>query len=133
MNPTLARLRQPISFLLVGASSAGLYFLLLWGLQDLITSTILLTACCYAASMVYNFFLQGWMTFRAGAPTPRSLTRFVSMHAIAMALNSLAMAALVDLLRVPLLPGQVFVTACISVLVFLVSKHWVYRTSALPD
>lgn len=127
MSAARRNLRQIVSFVLVGASSTGLYFLLLWALRGTIASTLLLTAACYAISMVYNYVLQSWLTFRAGPPTRRSMARFVAMHLGAMALNSGLMAGLVDGLRLPLYGAQIAVTLVISALVFLVSKHWVYR------
>jgi len=120
-------LRQVLRFVLVGASSTGLYFLLLWLFRDRVESIILLTSFCYAVSMVYNYALQSWLTFRAGPPNLRSMLRFLAMHLSAMALNSLMMAALVDGLGAPLFPAQILVTAIISAMIFLVSKHWVYR------
>ncbi|WP_347268288.1 GtrA family protein [Paracoccus sp. (in: a-proteobacteria)] len=127
MNLAWPHLRQVLSFVLVGASSTGLYFLLLWALSGRIDSVLLLTACCYAISMIYNYVLQSWLTFRAGPPTRRSLSRFGAMHLGAMALNSLLMAGLVEGLGTALFASQIVVTGLISALIFVVSKHWVYR------
>ncbi|QRZ14409.1 GtrA family protein (plasmid) [Paracoccus methylovorus] len=127
MSGTRPDLWQIFRFVLVGASSTGLYFLLLWVFQDRIDSIIALTSVCYAISMVYNYALQSWLTFRAGPPNIRSMLRFITMHLTAMASNSLLMAALVDGLHAPLFPAQIGVTAIISAMIFLVSKHWVYR------
>ena len=44
MSGASQHLRQILSFVLVGASSTGLYFLLLWTLRGSIPSTLLLTA-----------------------------------------------------------------------------------------
>ena len=127
MSGASQHLRQILSFVLVGASSTGLYFLLLWTLRGSIPSTLLLTACCYGISMVYNYILQSWVTFRSGPPTRRSMSRCVAMHASAMALNSGLMAGLVDGLQLPLYMTQVVVTFFISAMIFVVSKHWVYQ------
>ena len=127
MSGASQHLRQILSFVLVGASSTGLYFLLLWTLRGSIPSTLLLTACCYGISMVYNYILQSWVTFRSGPPTRRSMSRFVVMHASAMALNSGLMAGLVDGLHLPLYLTQVGVTLFISAMIFVVSTHWVYQ------
>ncbi|WJS87011.1 GtrA family protein [Paracoccus sp. TOH] len=127
MSPAWAAARQPLSFLAVGASSTGLYFLLLWLLRDRVDGTLLLTGLCYGASMVYNYLLQSGLTFRAGPPTRRSVLRFVVMHLTAMALNSLLMAGLVDGLALPLFKTQLVVTGFVSAMIFLVSKYWVYR------
>lgn len=127
MSRSRAHLRQVLSFLLVGASSTGLYFLLLWALRDRVGSVLLLTACCYAISMVYNYVLQSWLTFRAGPPSRRSLSRFGAMHMAAMALNSVLMAGLVEGLGAPLFASQIAVTGMISAMIFFISKHWVYH------
>jgi putative flippase GtrA len=133
MIAPLSRLRQPLSFIAVGASSAGLYFLLLWALQDRVASTILLTALCYLASMVYNFCLQGWLTFRSGRPSRRRVARFAVLHVGALMLNSLLMWSLVDGLRLPLIVSQLMVTAGITIMIFFVSKHWVYQIDPNRD
>ena len=54
MSGARQNLRQIISFILVGATSTGMYFLLLWALRGSISSTTLLTACCYGISTVDN-------------------------------------------------------------------------------
>lgn len=87
----------------------------------------MLTAACYAISMLYNYLLQSWFTFRVGRLTGRGLRRFVLMHLGAMAVNSAAMALLVETLSAPLLASQVAVTAFVASLVFLASERWVYR------
>ncbi|RCW81072.1 GtrA family protein [Paracoccus lutimaris] len=128
MKQAWPHLRQVLSFVLVGASSTGLYFLLLWALRGSIPSTFALTACCYGVSMIYNYILQSWLTFRAGPPTRRSMSRFVIMHLTAMAMNSLLMAGLVDGLHLPLYQTQIGVTLFISAMIFIVSKRWVYQS-----
>lgn len=125
--PSWAILRQTGTFLIIGASSTGLYFLMLWALRDRVGNTLLLTSFCYCGSMVYNYLLQSSLTFRAGPPTRRSISRFIVMHLSAMALNSVLMAGLVDQLELPLFRSQFLVTGCISAVIFLVSKYWVYR------
>ncbi|SIQ59627.1 Putative flippase GtrA (transmembrane translocase of bactoprenol-linked glucose) [Paracoccus thiocyanatus] len=127
MNSAGADPWQILRFVLVGASSTGLYFLLLWGLRDGIDSIVVLTSACYAISMLYNYALQSWLTFRAGPPNLGSMARFVAMHLGAMALNAGLMAGLVQGLGAPLFAAQVLVTAIISAMVFLLSRHWVYR------
>ncbi|WP_134726654.1 GtrA family protein [Paracoccus luteus] len=119
-------LMQAARFGLVGLSSTGVYFLLLFLLQGKIGNLPLLTACCYVLSMIYNFLLQGWFTFGAGRPGKATAARFVAMHLGALAFNSAAMTALVEGLGVPLFPAQVATTGVIAVSTYLVSRHWVY-------
>jgi len=126
----MAELGRIIRFALVGFSSTAVYFALLWGLRDAIGSVILLTAVCYLASMVYNFVLQSAFTFRVRAPTRHAVLRFALMHFMAMGINSASMAGLVTGLHVPMLAAQIVVTALLSTLVFLLSKHWVYAPAS---
>jgi putative flippase GtrA len=133
VNLKISHLVQPMTFLAVGASSAALYFLLLWAMQPWIAGTILLTAVCYTVSMAYNFLLQSALTFRSAAPDRKNVLRFVIMHLAALSLNSLSMWGLVDGLSLPLIASQLLVTASITVFVFLASKHWVYRTGPAGD
>lgn len=128
----LAELGRIFRFALVGLSSTVVYFALLWGLRGFIGSVIVLTAVCYLVSMVYNFVLQSSFTFRAGAPTRHSLLRFALMHLMAMGINSGLMAGLVTGLQVPMFAAQIGVTALVSIFVFLLSKHWVYRPATAP-
>ncbi|MET0249979.1 MAG: GtrA family protein [Sphingobium sp.] len=121
-----AELGRIFRFALVGLSSTAIYFVLLWGLRDAIGSVIILTAVCYLVSMVYNFVLQSAFTFRAGPPTRHAVLRFALMHCMAMGINSASMAGLVTGLHMPMFAAQVVVTALVSILVFLASKHWVY-------
>jgi len=119
--------RQGIRFILVGLASTGLYFLLLQVLRDRVANILLLTGLCYLTSMVFNFLLQSRITFAAGPPTRRNVSRFIVMQLTALCANSLLMALLVERLGLPLVYSQIAVTACISVLVFVTSKLWVYR------
>lgn len=129
----IPHLAQPMTFLAVGASSAALYFLLLWVMQHWIAGTMLLTALCYMISMAYNFVLQSAFTFRSRAPDRKNLLRFVTMHLTALSLNSLLMWSLVDGLSLPLIVSQLMVTAGITIMIFFVSKHWVYQIDPNRD
>lgn len=119
--------RRAIRFILVGASSTTLYFLLLWGLRGAIPSTAILTAVCYGASMVYNFLAQGLWTFRTNGLSHRHLGRYSVMQGCALIANSAAMTGLVDLAGMPLFASQIVVTISITAVVYVLSKVWVYR------
>ncbi|MEM1065283.1 MAG: GtrA family protein, partial [Pseudomonadota bacterium] len=107
-----------------------LYFGLLVGLRGVIGGTFVLTAVCYALSMVFNFAAQGLFTFRAVRLTGRSALRYTVVQVGALLTNSLAMFGLVDGLNLPLLGAQVCVTAAVALAVYFVSKHWVYALRA---
>jgi putative flippase GtrA len=121
--PDLSRV---LRFILVGVSSTALYFSLLWVLRNWIPNIIALTALCYLASMIYNCVVQSFFTFRTGRPTTRILVRFGMMHLLALGLNSGLMHGLVSGLGIAMFVAQIAVTLLISMMVFLISKHWVF-------
>lgn len=119
--------RQVVRFAIMGLASTGLYFALLLALQPAIASVTLLTAVCYALSMAANFVAQGMFTFQVKRLSGRQLRRYLMMHGAALLMNSAAMGFLVNSLNLPLILSQIFVTGCITVFTFTVSKTWVYR------
>lgn len=127
MSPS--ELSRILRFVIVGASSTLLYFALLWALKGAIASTPVLTAICYMLSMAYNYLVQSWFTFQFKAHTRKSVSRYFVMQASAMVVNSGVMTLLVDGIGMSLFVAQVFVTGCVAIMVFLTSKHWVYRVT----
>ena len=119
--------QRAVRFIVIGLLSTGLYFGLLILFRPLIASTFWLTAFCYGLAMCLNFLAQGFFTFEAKALSHRNLGRYIVMQGSALLLNSLAMALFVDRFGMPLLLSQVFVTGVITVMVYFVSKTWVYR------
>lgn len=118
---------RPMRFVIAGGVSTGVYFLLLILLRDHVSPTALLVAVCYLAGMMVNFFAQALFTFRSHSIGGAMAFRYSIVQGSALAVNSGAMALLVDILKWALVPSQVMVTGVISVGVYLVSKGWVYR------
>lgn len=118
---------QVIWFAVIGLASTALYFVLLIGLKPLLPSVILLTAVCYVIAMGFNFLGQGMLTFQVKRLSGGQIGRYLSMHSGALLVNSLAMAALVERLNIHILASQAFVTGCITLATYGLSKTWVYR------
>lgn len=118
---------QLIRFVIIGLASTGLYFGLLFVSLKFVSSIVLVTAFCYALSMVFNFLAQGLFTFQMWRVTLSHLRRYIVLHLCALSINSLAMAALVNGLGIKVFIAQVFVTGAITLGTFSVSKLWVYR------
>ena len=118
--------RQALRFALIGVASTALYFGLLLLLEPLVASVFVLAAICYACAMGFNFLAQGLFTFQMQSLSSRQMGRYVMMHGGAMLVNSIAMSLLVDSLGLHILIAQVFVTGCIAVATFLLSKAWVF-------
>lgn len=130
----LAELGRILRFALVGLSSTAVYLVLLWLLKGWIASVVLLTTLCYLLSTAYNYILQSVFTFRAGRLAMYSARRYALAHLLAMGLNSGLMAWLVTGLQIPLFVAQIMVTALVSVLVFILSRNWVFSAvNASPD
>jgi hypothetical protein len=63
-----------LKFAMVGLASTMIYFLLLAVMSEFIANILILTAVCYALSMLLNYLMQSLYTFRAGAPVaPRGV------------------------------------------------------------
>ena len=118
--------RRIARFIFTGVASTGVYFALLILLQPVIPATLWLTALCYSIAMCLNFLAQGLFTFRTQRLSRKHLGRYIVMQGSALAMNSLTMALLVDVLNVPLLLAQVFVTGIITIAVYLLSRTWVF-------
>ena len=119
-------LSKAVKFGVVGVSSIGVYFVLLYLLRPLIDPIWLLTGLAYIGSMVFNYLCQSLFTFQVRARNNRMLGRYISLHAGCMAFNSTAMFVLVDVLALNLWLGQVCVTFCVITSSFMISKYWVF-------
>lgn len=115
-----------VKFAMVGLASTMIYFLLLAIMSGFIANIVILTAACYALSMLLNYLMQSLYTFRAGRPSRQAVSRYVTMHAGALIFNSAAMKTLVDILSAPLIPSQVLVMGVLAVSTFFISKLWVF-------
>jgi putative flippase GtrA len=115
-----------LKFAMVGLASTMIYFLLLAVMSEFIANILILTAVCYALSMLLNYLMQSLYTFRAGPPSRRAVSRYATMHAGALVFNSLAMKTMVDILSAPLIPSQILVMGVLAVSTFFISKLWVF-------
>ncbi len=113
-------------FGMVGIASSGVYFLCLFLLRPVVTSTIALTATSYVVSAVFNFLAQSSFTFRVNA-SQSSLARFVAMHGMCLVTNSALMHLAVDVLGQGLFLSQVAVSLFVAMLSFLLASLWVFR------
>lgn len=125
-GPDRSGLARIFRFVAIGGLSTGLYFVLLIALRDVVSSTVVLTAICYSASMVANFLAQGRFTFRTAGPSKRSARRYVVLQATALIINSAAMALLVDGAGVPLIAAQILVSGGLALVTYVASARWVY-------
>jgi putative flippase GtrA len=134
-----AVMQAPIDFLvrmvdrtarfgIVGFLSVAIYFAFMYLLRGIIAHTGLLAAVCYGLSMVANFLMQSQFTFRSPLREAGIMRRYLMMHGLALALNSLAVMVLVDGFALPLFIAQAYVTLFLVLFTFLMSQFWVFRT-----
>lgn len=121
------RYRRLLRFATVGLLSTAFYFLLLLALRPFFQSTALLAATCYGTAMLFNYTVQSLWTFKVRQLSGQSAFRYICMQGCAMIVNSAAMALLVDVLGLMLVPSQLLVTACVTVGIYALSANWVYR------
>ncbi len=126
-GPKLHRLLWlSLRFGLVGAGSILVYIAVLVALRPLFESTLVLTATSYVASAAFNYTLQSAFTFRTRVADLRSTWRYIVMHGVCMAMNSLLMFGLVDQLGYGIAHSQVATTTVVAVTSFIFSYLWVY-------
>lgn len=127
MNPLARLVWLATKFGLVGAASAGVYFLCLFLLRPFAPTTILLTAACYVISAVFNFVAQSRFTFSVQGAQASRMLRFVAMHGICLVMNSALMHLAVDVMRQGLFLSQIAMSAIVAVLSFAMSAGWVFQ------
>lgn len=119
-------LQTAVKFGLVGVSSIGVYFVLLYLFRPVIESIWLLTGLAYIGSMLFNYLTQSLFTFQVRGRDGRMVWRYICLHAGCMVFNSASMFVLVDVLVFNLWLAQLCVTFCIAASSFLLSKYWVF-------
>jgi putative flippase GtrA len=122
----MAELWRITKFALVGGISVAVYFLIIFVMAPIISSTVVLAAVAYVGSAIFNYVLQRNFTFRARIPHALSFSRYIGMHVIALVINSGLMVLLVDVATVNLYVAILIVAGFIAVMNFLLSRFWVY-------
>lgn len=127
MNPMARLAWLATKFGLVGAASAGVYFLCLFLLRPFAQTTILLTAACYVISAVFNFLAQSSFTFGVKGAQHARMLRFVTMHGVCLTLNSALMHLAVEVLGQGLFLSQIAVSVIVALVSFAMSAGWVFQ------
>ena len=87
---------RALRFVIVGASSSGLYFLSVWLLLEYTAISMLWSsALSYSALVGLAYLAQRNWTFRSRAPHRQSLTRYLCLQMLCMTLTAIMSQGLV--------------------------------------
>lgn len=118
-----------IKFLGIGGSATALHYLILTGLVELQLATpVVASAIGYSISGIFNYLMNYYVTFQSNANHGNGALKFVTVAGIGLAINSMTIFLLVNLLSVHYLPAQVSATLLVLFWNFFAHKHWTYAS-----
>lgn len=126
-SKSAAKVAEVGRFGLAGIASELVYFGFLWLLVS--RSTVPLwcsSSVAYAGSLLVNYVLQRWFTFRSKKPHSHAGPRYLLIHAVGMGLNSGTLGLGVDVLNLPLVPCQVVAIGLVAVWSYIAQKRWAF-------
>jgi putative flippase GtrA len=122
--------RQAASFVLVGlAVNASLYAAYLLLTHTLVDSFAAMTAT-YCSGVVMGFLLNRRFTFGFEGERAAAFLRYVGAYVFGYLVNFAGLWFLVDRCRIPHEVVQGLIILGVSVLLFFLQKHWVFRIRA---
>ena len=136
--PAASRLIDPAlgRFLLVGLSntavSYGVFRLCLWGLPQFAAKAAASQLVSYGAGIVWSFVWNRSWTFRSQGHAGREAVRFVALQVGLAGLSSALVGLLVDVAHLWPTPSWVVVMAGITLLNYLGSRYWAFRSDPPP-
>ena len=117
-------------FATVGGLSAVVYALTILACVRVFDMSIAVaTIPGYLASMVLNYSLQKLWTFRSGARHVAAVPKYLSVHAVGIAINYAAVEALMTLAGAPYLLAQAVGVALVAAWSFLAQKYWTFAVT----
>lgn len=120
--------KRLVRFALVGGSSAGLYFLLLYvGVDLLKVDATLASSITYLVVITYNYLMHYSWTFEATGPHASALRRFLLMNLVGFFLNAAIMFVGVTLLELNYLLVQAAAIAAVIAWNYCMYGLWVFR------
>ena len=123
----VAALEGPsVRFVIVGAASAGLCFLVLWALLSTQLDPAAAGALAYGIAFLLAYRLQHGWTFRGDAPHSRALPRYAALQC-ACAIASSGLAALLPRFGLDSLSAAAVATVGLSGFSFVMSRYWAFR------
>lgn len=120
-------LRQFIRFAGVGGIATILMYLLLIVLVEwLAVAPVPASVLAYILSAIFNYIANYRFTFDSTVPHQKALPRFMLIATAGLALNTLIMFLLTDILPVHYLLAQVVATGVVLIWNFVANRRWTY-------
>jgi putative flippase GtrA len=121
-------LNRFFAFSLVGAFATGLHYVVLVFLVELLRiAPIVASASAFCFSAACNYLCNYHFTFRSDKKHVNAASKFTVVALVGLVLNTLAMAAILKLLRVHYLWAQVGATGAVLLWTFSANSLWTFR------
>jgi putative flippase GtrA len=119
---------QWLRFATVGVSNTLLSTAVFAGLFHLGVHYLLASTLAFALGALNSYILNRRWTFRSRAPRVPELARFLCVQAVGLGVNLGLLAAFVEGTGIPHVVAQVFAFPVASVVMFVLSRQWAFRT-----
>lgn len=135
MGKAMRHLLQYLTFGSVGLAATAVHVLAFVTLIELTaTSPLLANLLAFALAVLVSFGGHRRWTFRPEAADLRdpkaALLKFIMVALLGLTLNSAAVYLIVELLELPYWYALLVMVGIVPLIVFLISKHWVFAGSA---
>lgn len=122
------RLREPVTFMLVGSAAAFGYFLLACALKNLGLGVVSASAVAYCSFVPISYWSHRRFTFNALGRATVQLPKFVVVSLLGVATGSLAPYLVTDILGHPAWAGFALVCGLVPVVSYVGLRLWVFRS-----
>jgi putative flippase GtrA len=124
----LAALPELIRFGVVGLSSVGIYFVLLWLFEAFTPLPLWLDATlAYGIGIIFNYLVQRSFTFRSTRQHQHAGPRYLMVQLGGMGINTLVLWLGVTRARWPILPVQFSAIVLTAIWSYFGQKFWAFR------
>lgn len=130
INELYEKFKQPLLFLIVGATCTLIQFLVLYIIvENSSAHPSLASAVGYFISTFFSYFLNYYLTFDSDVNHITGLFKYYQMALFGMALNTTVHFLLYDTLGLNYLIAQIISSAIVLISNFLISKYWIFNKS----
>jgi putative flippase GtrA len=116
-----------VRFGVVGVSNTAIGFGAFWGLHR-VTRAAAAQGIAYTLGTLWSYYWNRRWTFQSQGKVAGEASRFFSLQIGFMLLSSLLLGLLVDHARLPPWPCWLGVSALITVLNFVASRYWAFKS-----
>lgn len=128
---------QVVKYGFVGLLGTALHFgLLILLVEAAGMKPVPASAAGFVAVLIVSYYLNRNWTFRERADGTgwKSFAKYTVVSLTGLLLNTFVMYASVDLLKLPYVVGQAFVTFCVPVSNYILNRYWTFsRPRPLPE